>query len=263
MIRLLITDVDGTLVEESKNNINPAYFQVIRQLKAKGIQVIAASGRPYSSMQALFAPVEEDLWFISDCGVTLKTTGEAETISQIPEEWVRELWDDMSKIPTGDGMVCGAGEIYIPMENSPMCRIVRDDYKMKTICQQGWADFPTIPTGKVSFFAMENVEELGETYLRPKWKDRLHVVISGEWWYDFMMPNINKATALQKIMDQFGYTADEVLATGDNMNDLEMMELAGTSLAVSTARPKIKEVATAVIGSYAEDAVLQEWKKLL
>ncbi len=263
MIKLLVTDVDGTLVAESKNDINPAYFQIIPQLKAKGIQVVAASGRPFSSMQALFAPVEEHMWFISDCGVTVKTTGEPKAISTMPEDLVRELWDDFSKISGGDAMICGAGEIFIPNEGTAMCKIVRDDYRMKTTCQNGWADFPTIPTGKVSFFALENVEELAKKYIYPKWKDRLHLVISGEWWLDCMLPNVNKATALQGIMDKFGYTADQVMASGDNMNDFEMLQLAGTSLAVGCARPEIKAIAHRVIGTYETDAVLEEWKKLL
>lgn len=80
---------------------------------------------------------------------------------------------------------------------------------------------------------------------------------------DCMLPHVNKATALEKIMVEFGYVAEEVLATGDNMNDMEMLTLAGTALAVSTARAEVKAVADRVIGSYAEDAVLEEWKKYL
>lgn len=263
MIKLLITDVDGTLVEESKNSINPEYFSLIPQLHAQGIQVIAASGRPFSSMETLFAPVLDYMWFIADCGATMKTTEGLEINGIIPEDWRRELWEDISKIPTADCMICGKDQIYIPQKDSFMCKIVRDDYKMKVCYQNGWEDFPTEASGKVSLFCPEEVEALGGKYLLPKWKDRLHSVISGEWWMDFMMPSVNKGTALQKILDRHGYSPEEVLATGDNMNDMEMLQLAGTALAVSTARNEVKAVATAVIGSYQEDAVLQEWKKLL
>lgn len=263
MIKLLVTDVDGTLLAESQNKLNPAYFTVIRQLKAQGIQVIAASGRPLSSMLTLFEEVAEDMWFIADCGVSMKTTGDVVHNGIIPEEWVRALWHDISQIPNADAMICGAEEIYVPNKDSDLYRIVHDDYKMKTTCMQGWGDFPSEPTGKVSLFCMEDVERIGREYLMPKWQDRLHMVISGEWWMDCMLPHVNKATALEKIMVEFGYVAEEVLATGDNMNDMEMLTLAGTALAVSTARAEVKAVADRVIGSYAEDAVLEEWKKYL
>ena len=87
--------------------------------------------------------------------------------------------------------------------------------------------------------------------------------IAGEWWLDCVMPGVNKGTALQKIMDYVGVTPEEVLATGDNPNDLEMIKLAGRGLAVATAHPKIKEAVDGIIPSYTEDGVLQEWKKLL
>ena len=87
--------------------------------------------------------------------------------------------------------------------------------------------------------------------------------IAGEWWLDCVMPGVNKGTALQKIMDYLGIVPEEVLATGDNPNDLEMIQLAGTGLAVATAHPKVKEAADGIIPSYTEDGVLQEWKKLL
>ena len=87
--------------------------------------------------------------------------------------------------------------------------------------------------------------------------------IAGEWWLDCVMPGVNKGTALQKMMDITGIKASEVLATGDNPNDLEMIKLAGTGLAVATAHPFVKEAAKRIIPSYTEDGVLQEWKKLL
>lgn len=263
MIRLLVTDVDGTLVPESQNQLNPDYFPVIRELKAKGIQVVAASGRPYSSIRSLFEPVAEDIWYIADCGVAIKTTGEIRTSGEIPRPWVEELWHDISLIPTADGMICGTESIYVPHRDSPMVSIVRDDYKMKTDYLQGWGELPKEPTGKVSLFCMKNVEELATEYLYPKWKDRLHLVISGEWWLDCMMPNQNKGTALEEIMADHGYTADEIMATGDNMNDIEMLTLAGTAYAVSSARDAVKKVADQVIGNFEVHGVLEEWKKLL
>ena len=57
MIRIVATDVDGTVVKESAGSINPEYYEVIRKLHKQGIQVVIASGRPYSSLFALFAPV--------------------------------------------------------------------------------------------------------------------------------------------------------------------------------------------------------------
>ena len=44
MIRLIVTDVDDTLVPESSMDLNPEYFEVIRKLQEKGVMFVAASG---------------------------------------------------------------------------------------------------------------------------------------------------------------------------------------------------------------------------
>ena len=50
MIRLIVTDVDGTLVEDGSPNINPKLFETILKLREKGIQFAVASGRPWASV---------------------------------------------------------------------------------------------------------------------------------------------------------------------------------------------------------------------
>lgn len=263
MIRLLVTDVDGTLVEEGTPTLSPDYYDTIKALHKKGIQVVVASGRSYSSILDLFRPVEDYIWFIADGGAVIKTTEGLENVGDIPEDWARELWQDISQIPEAEGTYCSTNTVYIPHGDTYMSKMLYKGYRMNIVEQNGWEDFPKEPSGKISLFCRENVQEMADKYLIPKWKDRLHTVIAGEWWLDCMMPNINKGTALQTIMDRHGYVAEEVLATGDNMNDLEMITLAGIGLAVSTARPEVKAIADGIIPNFEEDGVLQEWKKYL
>ena len=68
MIKLVASDIDGTLLPEGTAQINPEIFEVIRKLKEKDILFAAASGRHYTSMSKLFAPVEHDMIFITENG---------------------------------------------------------------------------------------------------------------------------------------------------------------------------------------------------
>ena len=63
MIKLIASDIDGTLVEESSHQINPEYFKVIEDLKEVGIRFCACSGRQYASMLDLFKPIADDIFF--------------------------------------------------------------------------------------------------------------------------------------------------------------------------------------------------------
>ena len=57
MIKLVASDIDGTLLPEGTDKINPEIFEVILKLKEKGILFAAASGRHYCSISRLFEPV--------------------------------------------------------------------------------------------------------------------------------------------------------------------------------------------------------------
>ena len=57
MIKLVVSDIDGTLVPEGTHNINPELFSVILELKNRGIQFAAASGRHWSSVDKAFTPI--------------------------------------------------------------------------------------------------------------------------------------------------------------------------------------------------------------
>ena len=59
MIRLIASDIDGTLLQRGATEIPQEVFEAIRELKQRGIYFCAASGRRYDSLRELFAPVIE------------------------------------------------------------------------------------------------------------------------------------------------------------------------------------------------------------
>lgn len=262
MIKMVVTDVDGTLVKESTLDLNPEYYDVIRALYAKGIRVVVASGRQYESIRKLMEPVEDLIWYIADGGATIKMDSGLETVAAVPEAWVKQAWKDIHSIPGVEGMLCSATNCYVASDRSNIYHCLKDDYKYQ-VEALGWEHFPEEPISKITLYRLTEIERYADKYFIPKWEGRLHMAIAGEWWLDCLMPGVNKGTALQKIMDYVGITREEVMASGDNPNDLEMIKLAGTGLAVATAHPSVKEAAVRTIPSFAEDGVLQEWKKLL
>ena len=68
MIKLVVTDVDGTLVEDGSPNIDPELFETILKLREKGIQFAVASGRPWASVERTFDPVKKKVFYIANNG---------------------------------------------------------------------------------------------------------------------------------------------------------------------------------------------------
>ena len=63
MIKLIATDIDGTLVKDGTLMINPEYMTVIEQLTQKGILFVVCSGRQFSSEKKLFASIKDIIYF--------------------------------------------------------------------------------------------------------------------------------------------------------------------------------------------------------
>lgn len=62
MIRLIATDIDGTLVEEAAMNLNPEYFDVIQEFRKRGVLFVAASGRQRKNIERFFEPIKDDIF---------------------------------------------------------------------------------------------------------------------------------------------------------------------------------------------------------
>ena len=71
MIKLIATDVDGTLVKDGTMHIDPEYMTVIHQLIQKGVHFAVCSGRQFISERKLFAPIKDELLYITDGGTVV------------------------------------------------------------------------------------------------------------------------------------------------------------------------------------------------
>ena len=65
MIKLIATDIDGTLVKDGTLQIDAEYMTVIDKLIRKGIHVVVCSGRQFVSEKKLFSPIRDELLYIT------------------------------------------------------------------------------------------------------------------------------------------------------------------------------------------------------
>lgn len=109
MIRLVVCDVDGTLVKDggSASALNPEYYEVVRKLSEKGIQVVICSGRQKASIEKLFEPVKDLLHIISEGGSLIFQKEECIYSQILQKEVCRQIIDDARKIEPCDILVCG------------------------------------------------------------------------------------------------------------------------------------------------------------
>ena len=91
MIKLIATDVDGTLCRISTPKIHEGYYAAARTLLDKGIKFVAASGRQYPALARLFDPVHEELLYIADNGAHVRVENKDLYVSKMDLETSHEL----------------------------------------------------------------------------------------------------------------------------------------------------------------------------
>ena len=102
MIKLIATDIDGTLVKDGSLLIDPEYMSVIDRLIDKGIIFVVCSGRQFSSEFKLFAPIKHKLLYITDGGTVVRTP--KEILKTYPMD--EDIWKGMCRMVRDELPAC-------------------------------------------------------------------------------------------------------------------------------------------------------------
>lgn len=261
MIKLVASDIDGTLLPEGTAQINPEIFEVIRKLKERDILFAAASGRHYTSMSKLFEPVKNDIIFITENGAYVCCRGYT-MLEQVLNweqvcQWVREV----RRIPGTSFTLDTKEGFYTESSDPEFLDLIRKGYRSR-IDQVEDALSRELKVNKMAVYRKENIGEVARLLI-PRWEDRLHCVISGDVWVDFMNMDTNKGNAIRSIQKTLKISPDETMVFGDNHNDLEMIRSATESYAVGNAAEAVKKAAKYVADTNVNDGVLKVLKTLL
>ncbi|MGL6217443.1 MAG: HAD family hydrolase [Lacrimispora sphenoides] len=260
MIKLIASDIDGTLVPDGGNELNPELYDVILKLRAKGIQFAAASGRQWLSIESIFEPIKEKVFYLSDNGAYVGCHGRSLYVNPIERKTVMDMVQDVRNMAGLDIMICGPDVIYTETDNQEFLDWMINGYKFHV---KQVEDITKVESEfiKVSVYRKTDVEAHTRA-LRQKYADRLKMTIAGDMWLDCMRPGINKGQAVKLLQDSLGIKPEETMAFGDQLNDIEMLKQAYYSFAVGNAREEVKAAARFRTDTNVNDGVLKILKLL-
>lgn len=263
MIKLIATDIDGTLVKDGTLSINPQYYRVIEALIAQGIHFVVCSGRQYTSIEKLFRPIKEKLMYVTDGGTAIRSYTQILKVYELEERLWKEIQKDVRRNPALDQVLATPDYSLAEDAGSRMFTWLRDSYgfRMKEVPNLG--EVTNEQVIKLSVYHPTSCEEICTPEFIPKWKDKVSIACAGKEWIDCVSLEANKGTAIKWLQQYWGIKPEETMAFGDNLNDIEMLKAAGESYAVGNAREECKAVAGHVIKPYSEDGVLEILKSLL
>ena len=250
-IRLLATDIDGTLLNP-QFQISEGDLAALRRAHAAGIEVVLVTGRRHTFALPIAKQLGFDLWLISSNGaVTRSLSGETFHRDMMPAQTCRRVCGAMQEfrgntVLTFDKETKGAIvlerldelgesirrwleknmeyiEFVVPIEKA----LVRDPVQAM-FCG-------TVKRMSAALQALENTGMDGlVTILRTEYPERDLSMI------DVLNTGCSKGHALERWAVYRGYQREEVMAVGDNHNDVEMLEFAGYPVIMGNACEELR-----------------------
>ena len=239
MIRLIASDIDGTLLRDGATQISPVLFDQIRRLRAQGVFFCPASGRQYTSLRRLFAPVADELSYLCENGAVVWGPGApGPVLSKTVMERARALalCGAILAQPRCEVLISGANTSYLCPKQEDIVTLIRDFVGNNVSIVRSPEEVPEEMV-KVSAYCRDGAAAMVPV-LAPGWED-FHPAIAGGRWLDFTLAD--KGIGLRSLCKALGVGLEEVMAFGDNDNDLPMLEAVG--------RPYIMEKASPLLAS--------------
>lgn len=262
-IKAVFFDIDGTLVSFDNHQVPESSRLAIEEMRRNGIKVFIASGRHVQSIDKLpdmkfdgFVLINGTLAMSAPMmGATAEemsspTLPGREVIYRkaIPQEDVHSWLKLLKREPHSTVFV---------YEESLMLNFLDD-----TMAQiMDLLDFPMPVTGDLDSLRDEKIYQIITTFTDEEEADimqHLPHCKTTRWhplFTDIINQDASKGLGIQAVLDNYGWSHDEVMAFGDGGNDIEMLDLVGTGIAMGNASDAVKSHADYITDSLEEDGV--------
>lgn len=262
MIRLIFSDMDGTLLDEN-GRLPEEFGDLYARLKERGIRFAPASGRQYASLRRTFATWKDELIFVAENG-TMVMEGSREIFSSgIERTLVLDALRTGMEIPGVQIVMCGKKSGYIlSRDNVPAFRHELDQYVTVSSVVEDFAGVDDVLI-KISLCDLTGHAETSILPTMQQYRDRLQVTLSSTKWIDLFNLGVSKGAAVAQIQRQLGIAPEECAAFGDYDNDLELMDAVHYSFAMENALPAVKERARYRAPSNREHGVIEVCERIL
>ena len=278
MIKLIVSDMDGTLLAHD-SSISKGNIEAIRYAQSKGVQFAIATGRDYSSLKGILEAHDLKCFSILGNGAQFcNENGEILSSAYFPKKCfkqVLQIFDELKihyMIFTANGFYSTAEPNVVRDAFIDRCVVQfkrkREDY-LDDGCNQDMACMKLKKIGDLDDFINSSIDIIkveafnNDVSLIEKAKEQLQE-IEGIAYLSSFDDNIEvtdkaaqKGLILENVIEELGYSKDEVMVLGDGLNDITLFERFKYSFAPGNANETIKAMAYQVVGACEEDGVSQ------
>ncbi|UZO79920.1 Cof-type HAD-IIB family hydrolase [Aquimarina sp. ERC-38] len=263
--KILFTDIDGTLLN-TERELSEATITEIQRIKDR-IKIILISSRMPSAMKHLQEKLNiSELPLICYNGGLILIDNKTVFSKTISNSITKELFAFNKTTPFHLSLYQN-DEWYVPELDFWAKREINNTKVQPTVLSN---DQVLEIWGKEQkeahkIMCMGETEAIDKAYcfLTENFKDQLHCYRSKDTYIEIAEKSISKKTAIAYLADYYKVDLKEVIAFGDNYNDIEMLKAAGIGIAVANAKPEVLAIADYVTSTGKEDGVATYIRKFL
>ncbi|MFI3171536.1 MAG: HAD family hydrolase [Eubacteriales bacterium] len=256
MIKLIASDLDGTILQGKNHTVPEELINIINSLGKKGVHFVAASGRPYNNLVKLFEQVTVPMSFVSENGGMYVFNNKM----YFPKVHTADVITDLTNLVRKEEdcylMYSCKHTTYTEPKSQDFIDYMSEIVNFDLTLTDDLLSLEDMPM-KLAICNPKGIELIEKKY-KDLFQDRVHVITSGNKWLDFMPYGANKGNALEHITKMLHIAPEECMAFGDQWNDMEMLKFVGTSYAMANAVAGISDFCT-----HTTDSVIPVLKSLL
>ncbi len=275
MVQIIASDMDGTLLND-KMVISKRNAAAVKEAQKQGVHFIVSTGRAYDEVKPLITEAGFNCPMITLNGAfVLDENGKEISAAPIPDSIAKKIMLTLKKnglyfeVITAKG-VCSDNKAKRIENFAELLASISPDtpYKLAVTLASArmelmninyvdnymdLVDDPKTVIGKIVVFSPEGQKVLGPIKEKKKKNDNLVITSSGPGNIEINHVNAQKGVALQAYADSLNIPMDNVMAIGDNNNDVSMLKAAGISYAMGNGSDEVKMLAKYITAPNTED----------
>ena len=263
-IKLIATDMDGTILDSQGLLDLPRLEKILDRLEEKGIRFVIATGNEIHRVRQLLGHLTDRVVLIVANGAKIFENNQ---LIQV-ETWDNELVEkaltffkgqecqNQFVITSMNGGFVKEGTIFTQLDKFMTPEMIELFYQRMNFVEEL---HPELFGGvlKMSLVVGEDRMDQVQEDFNQVFNGYVQAVSSGYGCLDIIQYGIHKAWALQELLKRWNIKSEEIMAFGDSENDVEMLELAGIAYAMENADEKAKAVATDIAPANSQGGVYQ------
>lgn len=264
--KVVALDLDGTLTNSQKV-ISPKTKEVLNKAMEKGVIIVLASGRPEMGI----VPLAKELNLTEGNGFIIAYNGgkmiECKTqktiySNQIPEVLKKDIYE-YSKALEITLLTYNENGVITEDSENPYVKKEAFNNSIEIEKTNNLLAYVTYPVEK--FMLVGEPEKVKDVLpkFQEKFKGKLNIFCSEPYFIEIMPLGVEKSFAMKSLLEYLNLEVEQLMACGDGMNDIPMIEFAGFGVAMENACADVKQIANYITESNDCDGVANAFEKFV